>query len=200
MRLVLFLVLPAVLLLALAAFALSSGGQAQAKEVVIEADNFYFCDASFEGGVCETTVDVGDSVKWQMEDGSHTVTQCDASFTTCPPSGGFDSGALNTGEEFEHTFTAAGTSAYRCNFHPAQMLGRITVVAPQAMATATSAATTAAPTQAAASPAVTAARAPVTGGPPSDGGGISWGLVLFLASGLLVAAAAGLAFRAARNR
>ena len=66
------------------------------------------------------TVAVGGTVTWTNDDGSkHTVTADNASF---------DSGSLNAGATFAHTFTAAGTYAYGCDFH-GNMRGTIIVLA-----------------------------------------------------------------------
>ena len=57
---------------------------------------------------------------WVNDDGSkHTVTADNASF---------DSGTLNAGATFVHTFTAAGTYAYGCDFH-GNMRGTVIVLA-----------------------------------------------------------------------
>jgi plastocyanin len=50
-------------------------------------------------------------VTWTNNDtAAHTITADD---------GSFDSGNLNPGDTFTHTFaTAAGTVAYHCNYHP----------------------------------------------------------------------------------
>ena len=66
------------------------------------------------------TVAVGATVTWLNDDGAkHTVTADDASF---------DSGTLNSGASFVHTFMAAGTYAYGCDFH-GNMRGTIIVTA-----------------------------------------------------------------------
>ena len=66
------------------------------------------------------TIAVGGTVTWTNDDGSkHTVTADNASF---------DSGSLNAGATFAHTFTAAGTYAYGCDFH-GNMRGTIIVLA-----------------------------------------------------------------------
>ena len=101
----------------------------------VAVGNFWFCNSSFGGGVCENdglggTVIVGDTVRWtQTSSAAHTVSQCtDGTFTSC--SGGFQSGTLtaNSSDQFAETFSQAGTSFYRCNFHPTSMRGRIVVV------------------------------------------------------------------------
>lgn len=179
----------------LAVPAVIPGGTAAAAEHNIDAGNFYFCDESFQNGVCETTVNAGDTVVWQVEAGTHTVTECDDSFTTCPPAGGFNSGSLSTGASFSHTFATAGVFEYRCNIHPNAMRGRITVVA-QSTPTPTAAAGTASPAATA-----TPAQVPASGGPPSGGQGHDAIPLLAVAGGLLAAGLlAGLALPLRRRR
>ncbi len=68
------------------------------------------------------TIQAGESVTWTSSGPSpHTVTADD---------GSFDSGTLNVGDSFSHTFTTAGTFAYHCEFHVAQgMVGTVVVEA-----------------------------------------------------------------------
>jgi len=55
------------------------------------------------------TVKVGTTITWINNDVvPHTVTADDNSF---------DSGSIAAGGKFTHTFAAAGTFAYHCNFH-----------------------------------------------------------------------------------
>jgi len=55
------------------------------------------------------TVHVGDSVTWTNNGSSqHTVTA---------DGGAFNSGSLNPGATFSHTFAAAGSFPYHCQFH-----------------------------------------------------------------------------------
>lgn len=98
-----------------------------AETVHIESSNLYFCDPSYQGGVCETTITAGDTVVWDNVSGTHTVTECNSDFSVCPPAGGFDSGFLGPGDTFTHTFEAAGTFPYWCALHPIEMRGRIIV-------------------------------------------------------------------------
>ncbi len=66
------------------------------------------------------TVGVGATVTWSNDDGSkHTVTADNASF---------DSGTLNAGATFVHTFAQAGTYTYGCDFHGG-MRGTVIVIA-----------------------------------------------------------------------
>ncbi len=56
------------------------------------------------------TVAAGTTVTWTNNDtAAHTVTADD---------GSFDSGNLSPGQSFTHTFTASGSVAYHCNYHP----------------------------------------------------------------------------------
>jgi plastocyanin len=58
------------------------------------------------------------SVKWGNADGiTHNVTASD---------GTFSSGNISSGGTFSHTFTTAGTYAYRCTIHPS-MVGSVVV-------------------------------------------------------------------------
>lgn len=199
MRPVLLLSTLALMLVAVAAALMSLGGEARASDTTITVGNFYFCDDPFQGGTCEKTVSVGDTVTWSLEAGSatHTITQCDDTFTTCPPSGGFDAGPKSAGQTFSHQFTTAGTFAYHCDIHPTLMMGRIIVVS---AATATP---TPAPTATAAPGAASPTASPVlpkTGGPPAGGSGAPWALLLLGAGGLLLLAAAGITTRTVRQR
>jgi len=63
-------------------------------------------------------ITAGSTVRWTNRDSApHTATST---------SGEFDSGTLDQGDTFEHTFNATGTYDYICAFHPS-MEGRITV-------------------------------------------------------------------------
>ena len=55
-------------------------------------------------------VDAGTAVTWDNVDPTaHTVTAL---------KGEFDSGTMESGDSFKHTFTKPGTYQYRCNIHP----------------------------------------------------------------------------------
>ena len=200
------LVLLAFLTLVLAAVAFwNSGSDAGAQSTTtLNVGDFYFCDASFSGGVCDTNISVGDTVMWQwVGSAPHTVTQCDPTFTTCPPPAGFDSGTMTSGT-FSQTFNTPGSFEYQCNIHTSQMRGRVNVAAvQQATPTVTAGTTTttgATPTAAqVTAPGQTSAVMPVrsaapaavpqTGGHPDDGG-LPWGLAMAI-GGLALAAASG---------
>ena len=56
------------------------------------------------------SINVGDTIMWTNEGAvPHTVSADD---------GSFDSGNLDKGGTFSHTFDKAGTFAYHCSFHP----------------------------------------------------------------------------------
>lgn len=111
-----------------ALMAIPSMPVAAATTVVVPVGDFWFCDPSFQNGVCETKIQVGDTVDWDFN-GSfsfHTTTDCggDCSFPTATPL--WDSGAL-LGGTFQFTFNQAGTYLYFCAIHPFTMQGQITV-------------------------------------------------------------------------
>ena len=66
-------------------------------------------------------IGVNNTVQWTDNDiAPHTVTAVDK---------GFDSGEMNTGDTFTHTFTTPGTYQYGCSYHP-WMKGTVIVKAP----------------------------------------------------------------------
>ena len=88
-----------------------SGPVEAAHQVVI--DNFTFNPPTL-------TVPAGTKVTWvNRDDVPHTATS-----TTKPRS--FDSGTLDTDQQFAHVFTKPGTYDYFCAVHP-KMIGRIVV-------------------------------------------------------------------------
>lgn len=67
------------------------------------------------------TISKGDQISWTNHDTViHTV--------TADAAGGFDSGDIAGGGDYEHKFEQAGTFAYHCKKHPS-MRGTITVTA-----------------------------------------------------------------------
>ncbi|MBI2912341.1 MAG: hypothetical protein HYY03_00290 [Chloroflexi bacterium] len=131
----------ALLLFALAADTRPGGAQ----EATVTVGDFFFCDSSFPPGACQTTVQAGDTVRWDYTTGSegHTVTHCGGSCDSPTAAPLFDSGALNPGQTFTVTFTTPGTYLYLCTFHPVAMRAAI-VVLPPTTATAAAPGTTAA--------------------------------------------------------
>lgn len=87
------------------------GGDAPQK-AAIDVDDFFFDPEA-------TTIGTGGTVTWtNVGEVAHTVSADD---------GAFDSGDLDPGDTFEHTFEEAGTYSYVCAFHP-NMVGTIEVV------------------------------------------------------------------------
>lgn len=114
----------------------SEGVLAQ-ETITIAMGDLWFCAPSFENGVCETTIDVGDTVIWEYEASAssyHTVTECGPDCDVPPTSPDWTSDFLNPGDSFSFTFTAPGESFYRCNIHPQEMRGVIIVQAGEAPA------------------------------------------------------------------
>ncbi len=109
------------------ALAWSVAQPADAATEQVEVGDFYFCALSFENGVCTTTITAGDTVTWGVAQGIHTVTECNATYTTCL--GGFDSGFLFPGETFSQAFATAGSYRYNCAVHPTLQRGVVIVVA-----------------------------------------------------------------------
>lgn len=70
------------------------------------------------------TIDVGETVRWVISDGTHTVTPDDGG----QPGAWDGTGLLSAGQRFEHTFTTAGVFDYHCIPHQSLgMTGTITV-------------------------------------------------------------------------
>ena len=109
--------------LSLAGVLLAAGPAAAQTPVRVPVGDLWFCDSSNENGTCTTEIGVGDSVLWDFSDASlpHTSSSVDGSL--------WDSGTINDGSTFQFTFSEAGTFAYQCNIHPAQMQGQIVVTA-----------------------------------------------------------------------
>lgn len=100
-----------------------------AGSTTIQVGDIWFCNESFENGVCETTISPGDTVVWSF-DGTiqpHTTTACGASCDDPTASPLWDSGLAGDGSTFEHTFTEPGTYLYYCQVHPFLQRGRIIV-------------------------------------------------------------------------
>lgn len=182
-------------------FLMAPGNADAQSTVTIESGNLYFCDPSFQDGICETTIIAGDTVIWDNVAGIHTVTECNEDFSVCPPEGGFDSGLLTDGDTYTLTFTSAGVFPYWCALHPIEMRGRIIVQEPTPTPspppaeepTPTPEGQTPGPTPEATS---TPAGVPATGAlGPVAGDGSIWPAIALLAGLSLAIAGAGIALR-----
>src|SRR5947209_8781748 len=91
---------------------LAGNGQTSAATATVNVGDFWFCNSTFSGSVCPTSIKTGDTVTWNwVGSASHTTTACsDGTFTTCGAAQGWDSGSMSTGT-FSHTFNSAGPAA-----------------------------------------------------------------------------------------
>lgn len=107
-----------------------SVGNANAATTTIAVGDLFYCDSSFEGGVCTRSVNAGDTVVWDMSGANiaHTVTDCGASCSNPTSSPSFDSGIMESGT-FSFTFATPGTYNYYCQVHAFEMRGTIVVQA-----------------------------------------------------------------------
>lgn len=118
-----------------------------AGQTTVQVGDIWFCDDSFQGGVCESTISAGDTVVWDF-DGSdlpHTTTECGASCDAPTESPIWDSGLIGDGSTFEYTFSEPGTFLYYCEVHPTLQRGIIIVQGPPTSTTVPPTATSAPP-------------------------------------------------------
>lgn len=124
----LFLVLAIVSFLAFLA-PLSSASASHPDDVKIVGGDFgWFCSFAFFNGVCETEVQTGATVTWNISAGiRHSVTECgaDCDLPTATPL--WDSGLMFSPFTFEFQFDTPGVYKYYCRDHPLTMRGQITV-------------------------------------------------------------------------
>ena len=84
---------------------------AEPAQTDVKIDNFTMAPQAI-------TVSVGTSVRWtNADDIPHTVVSEDHTFKSM---------VMDTGEQFSHTFSSAGTYKYFCSIHP-KMTGTIVV-------------------------------------------------------------------------
>ena len=95
----------------------------------IAVGDIWFCGSSFQGDVCETKIDIGDTVVWDFEGAAllHTVTECGDSCDDPTSSPLFDSGVVSDGSVFAFVFDEPGTYRYYCSIHPTLQRGVIIV-------------------------------------------------------------------------
>ncbi len=102
----------------------------------VPVGDIWFCNSSFQGGVCDVTIHPGDTVTWDFSGASahHTTTECGASCDSPVPrtQALWDSGPIvgtDSPNTFSRTFTTPGTYLYYCRIHPDVQRGRIIVQA-----------------------------------------------------------------------
>ncbi|MDO8613048.1 MAG: hypothetical protein Q7R32_09535 [Dehalococcoidia bacterium] len=202
MRFVAALTAAGLSLIALAAAALiAAGGDALAQSTAtVQVGDFYFCDPSYAGGICETTVNEGDTVEWQFAGNElHSTTECSDDHDSCSAPHLWDSPLLDSGS-FSFTFETPGTFLYRCQAHTTEMRGRVIVLAAAQPSPSPEASPQASTPAATPTPAAQPSAVPAGGGEPPDDGGSGLWWVAVLVGGMLIASAAGLAARGLRRR
>ena len=119
---------------------LQAGSKASAgvPENTVVVGDIWFCNDSFQGGVCDTEIDAGDTVIWDFSTAGlpHTTTECGASCDDPTDTPLWDSGVLNSGSKdpfFERTFDDPGIYLYFCEVHPSIQRGRIIVAGEPAL-------------------------------------------------------------------
>jgi hypothetical protein len=102
----------------------------------VPVGDVWFCNASFQGGVCDLTIHAGDTVTWDFTGASapHTTTECGASCDSPvdQSQAQWNSGVISSttsNRTFSHAFTTPGTYLYYCQVHPGMQRGRIIVQA-----------------------------------------------------------------------
>jgi len=94
---------------------------------------YWFCNSSYQNGVCPTTIQVGDTVNWVFNGdiySAHTTTECGANCNMPTGTPLWDSSPPMTVANFSYTFNSPGTYYYQCSVHLNAMRGVITVTAP----------------------------------------------------------------------
>lgn len=88
--------------------------------IIIIKNSQFGSGSQLQNGNGYVVVKAGTTVTWENRDNTqHTTTS-----TANPPI--WDSGILNPGQDFSHTFNSTGTFQYICNVHP--MAGTVVVV------------------------------------------------------------------------
>jgi hypothetical protein len=173
---------------------------AQPATTTVQVGDYYFCDPSYVNGVCETTVDEGDTVEWQFAGNElHSTTECGDDNDTCSAPHLWDSPLMDSGS-FSYTFDTPGTYLYRCQAHTFEMRGQVTVLAAAQPTPTPQASPQASPLAATSTPAAQPGAVPSGGGaPPADAGAtLSW--LAVVAGGMMVAAAVAIVARGLRRR
>ena len=114
----------------LVAAALLTQPAAAQETVTVDVGDIWFCDASFQSGVCDTTIAAGDTVVWDFGAALvvHTTTACGSSCDSPTSDPLWNSGLVSDGSTYQFTFTEPGTYLYQCLVHPTMQRGRIIVV------------------------------------------------------------------------
>ena len=127
--------LTVVFLVAAAAFLLPShAAQAATANVAVSGTilQTWFCIPTYQGGVCPTTVSVGDTVQWNFSGdiySAHSTRHCSDGCDATPSGTPLWDSPTATVQTYSYTFDSPGVYPYQCEVHPLLMQGEITVVA-----------------------------------------------------------------------
>jgi PKD repeat protein len=80
-----------------------------------------------QSGTSTTTINVGDTVQWNWDNGFHSTTSGSCPGGSCSHDGKWDSGLHSAPNTFSFTFNTAGSFPYYCREHLAMMQGTIVV-------------------------------------------------------------------------
>ena len=113
---------------------LLQGAQEAHADTTIAVGDLWFCNSSFQNGVCETVISQGETVTWNYASGVtvHNSRECGANCSSPSGTPVWQLPAAPTAAPWTESFTfnTPGTYLYRCDLHTAAMRGRIVVQAP----------------------------------------------------------------------
>jgi len=113
------------------------GTQQAHADTTIPVGDLWFCNSSFQNGICETVISQGETVTWNYASGitAHNSRECGASCNSPSATPVWQLPATATAAPWTQSFTfnTPGTYLYRCDLHTAAMRGRIVVLAPQSV-------------------------------------------------------------------
>ena len=113
------------------------GAQQVHAETTIPVGDLWFCNSSFQNGVCETVINQGETVTWNYASGIsvHNSRECGANCSSPSGSPVWQLPAAPAAAPWTESFTfnTPGTYLYRCDLHTVAMRGRIVVQAPQSV-------------------------------------------------------------------
>ncbi len=113
---------------------LVQGAQEAHADTTIPVGDLWFCNSSFQNGVCETVINQGETVTWNYASGItlHNSRECGANCSSPSGSPVWQLPAAPTAAPWTESFTfnTPGTYLYRCDLHTVAMRGRIVVQAP----------------------------------------------------------------------
>ncbi len=93
---------------------------------------YWYCNSSYQSGVCPTTINVGDTVQWNFNGdfySAHSTRHCSDGCDGTPSGTPTWDSPIAAVQTYAYTFTTPGSYPYQCEVHPLDMQGVITVVA-----------------------------------------------------------------------